>query len=346
MHVSGAEAEGSLLRSLHLLSSQRYLRNLLDEVSRRPLQYSEAEPAGSSNAAAMRPSASAPSLRSPADSEAAAGLDAGVAATLASLRDDPLFSAWRDSALNALARLMRPRLLQRYDVLWRERAPASAFYIIASGSIELRQRQPSMEGEAATRDVSVCKPGDLIGHAALVLRPRGCPIKRQCVAMAAERTWLLGVSRPDLEACAPVREALFWHGSGRRAEALEIAAMLRRSASPLFGEASPSDLLELAGRFAFGQQLQAAGAAPACFSILVAGTVAMSRTAADGADSAWTLTEASASPFLGEEVVLAGYSPAAPVRWAAVLPAQYPPASSPTLPPPSPVPGSTPLVRE
>lgn len=167
MHVSGAEAEGSLLRSLHLLSSQRYLRNLLDEVSRRPLQYSEAEPAGSSNAAAMRPSASAPSLRSvakraprapdeharrdrrpppcppvacgeaacmrsarhqphlirprssssllrqPADSEAAAGLDAGVAATLASLRDDPLFSAWRDSALNALARLMRPRLLQR-----------------------------------------------------------------------------------------------------------------------------------------------------------------------------------------------------------------------------------------
>ena len=53
MHVSGAEAEGSLLRSLHLLSSQRYLRNLLDEVSRRPLQYSEAEPAGSSNAAAM-----------------------------------------------------------------------------------------------------------------------------------------------------------------------------------------------------------------------------------------------------------------------------------------------------
>ena len=205
--MSGAEAEGSLLRSLHLLSSQRYLRNLLDEVSRRPLQYSEAEPAGSSNAAAMRPSASAPSLRSvakraprapdeharrdrrpppcppvacgeaacmrsarhqphledrnpntggdvayelggeggghkfqgrtreaapqtapalrirprssssllrqPADSEAAAGLDAGVAATLASLRDDPLFSAWRDSALNALARLMRPRLLQR-----------------------------------------------------------------------------------------------------------------------------------------------------------------------------------------------------------------------------------------
>lgn len=96
--------------------------------------------------------------------------------------------------------------------------------------------------------------------------------------------------------------------------------MLRRSASPLFGEASPSDLLELAGHFAFyevasGQQLQAAGAAPACFSILVAGTVAMSRTAADGADSAWTLTEASASPFLGEEVVLAGYSPAAPVRW-------------------------------
>jgi len=147
-----------------------------------------------------------------------------------------------------------------------------------------------------------------------------------------------------------VREALFWHGSGRRAEALEIAAMLRRSASPLFGEASPSDLLELAGRFAdevaSGQQLQAAGAAPACFSILVAGTVAMSRTAADGADSAWTLTEASASPFLGEEVVLAGYSPAAPVRWAAVLPAQYPPASSPTLPPPSPVSGSTPLVRE
>ena len=148
-----------------------------------------------------------------------------------------------------------------------------------------------------------------------------------------------------------MREALFWHGSGRRAEALEIAAMLRRSASPLFGEASSSDLLELAGRFAFyevasGQQLQAAGAAPACFSILVAGTVAMSRTAADGADSAWTLTEASASPFLGEEVVLAGYSPAAPVRWAAVLPAQYPPASSPTLPPPSPVPGSTPLVRE
>ena len=149
-----------------------------------------------------------------------------------------------------------------------------------------------------------------------------------------------------------MREALFWHGSGRRAEALEIAAMLRRSASPLFGEASPSDLLELAGRFAFsdevasGQQLQAAGAAPACFSILVAGTVAMSRTAADGADSAWTLTEASASPFLGEEVVLAGYSPAAPVRWAAVLPAQYPPASSPTLPPPSPVSGSTPLVRE
>jgi len=139
-----------------------------------------------------------------------------------------------------------------------------------------------------------------------------------------------------------VREALFWHGSGRRAEALEIAAMLRRSASPLFGEASPSDLLEVAS----GQQLQAAGAAPACFSILVAGTVAMSRTAADGADSAWTLTEASASPFLGEEVVLAGYSPAAPVRWAAVLPAQYPPASSPTLPPPSPVSGSTPLVRE
>ena len=139
-----------------------------------------------------------------------------------------------------------------------------------------------------------------------------------------------------------MREALFWHGSGRRAEALEIAAMLRRSASPLFGEASPSDLLEVAS----GQQLQAAGAAPACFSILVAGTVAMSRTAADGADSAWTLTEASASPFLGEEVVLAGYSPAAPVRWAAVLPAQYPPASSPTLPPPSPVSGSTPLVRE
>ena len=91
-----------------------------------------------------------------------------------------------------------PPPVQDQGLVWRERAPASAFYIIASGSIELRQRQPSMEGEA-TRDVSVCKPGDLIGHAALVLRPRGCPIKRQCVAMAAERTWLLGVSRPDLE---------------------------------------------------------------------------------------------------------------------------------------------------
>ncbi|EOD37697.1 hypothetical protein EMIHUDRAFT_467008 [Emiliania huxleyi CCMP1516] len=308
MHVSGAEAEGSLLRSLHLLSSQRYLRNLLDEVSRRPLQYNEAEPAGSSNAAAMRPSASAPSLRS-------------VAKRAPRAPDEHARRDRRPPPCPPVA--CGEAACMRYDVLWRERAPASAFYIIASGSIELRQRQPSMEGEEATRDVSVCKPGDLIGHAALVLRPRGCPIKRQCVAMAAERTWLLGVSRPDLEACAPVREALFWHGSGRRAEALEIAAMLRRSASPLFGEASPSDLLELAGRFAFyevtsGQQLQAAGAAPACFSILVAGTVAMSRTAADGADSAWTLTEASASPFLGEEVVLAGYSPAAPARVTAI----------------------------
>jgi CRP-like cAMP-binding protein/rhodanese-related sulfurtransferase len=106
------------------------------------------------------------------------------------LRKSPVFKELPGEVLEAIARVVGPRIVPGHSIIFREGDPGDSLYIIKSGSVRIFR-----ENEAGINmDISIKRPGETFGEMALLTgEPRTADVE------ATEETHLMALSKDHFD---------------------------------------------------------------------------------------------------------------------------------------------------